>query len=133
MCTSRASLTFAASWSHAHEPRPISWTSPRSIATFLHHVITTFPASRLENRAFKIEGDRKTFREIIRLWEAKHQRQAQVTVRTEPEIQAYKDQQTSLLLKLVPDAWRDGSFLNGGYDNKEWPEWKPLTWVDLMP
>ena len=117
----------------ASEHRPISWTSPRSIAPFVHHVITTLPASQLENRAFNIEGDRKTFREIVRLWEAKHRRQAQVMVRTEAEIQAYKDAQTHDLLKLIPDAWRDGSFFIGADDNKEWPEWKPLTWVDLMP
>jgi hypothetical protein len=113
--------------------RPISWTSPRSIAPFVHYVLTTLPADQLENRAFSIEGDRKSFRDIIAVWEAKHGRQAQVTVRTPEEIKKFQDEQTAVALKFVSEAWRDGSLQMSAEDNALWPEWKPLSWADLMP
>ncbi|KAJ7677336.1 NAD(P)-binding protein [Mycena rosella] len=43
---------------------PVSWTSIPDIAGFVAHVLTTLPPSELENRGFRIEGDRTTMNEL---------------------------------------------------------------------
>ncbi|KAJ7751903.1 hypothetical protein DFH07DRAFT_825835 [Mycena maculata] len=43
---------------------PISITSISDIAGFVAHVLTTLPPSELENRAFRLEGDRKSLKEL---------------------------------------------------------------------
>ena len=37
---------------------PISWTARNDIARFLAHVLVHAPASRLQNQALRLEGDR---------------------------------------------------------------------------
>ena len=114
--------------------RPLSWTSPRSFVPFVHHVITTLPPSRLENKVFEIEGDRKNFREIIALWEAKYGRRAEVTERSPDEVQKFLEEHPYPIFKFVEHVWTNyGEMLVSGEDNKLWPEWKPLRWEDLMP
>ena len=114
--------------------RPLSWTSPRSFVPFVHHVITTLPPSQLENRIFEIEGDRKSFREIIALWEAKHERRAEVTERSPEEIQKYLEEHPDPFFKFIKHVFTaHGEMLISGKDNKVWPEWKPLTWEDMLP
>lgn len=112
--------------------RPISWTSPPSIGTYVHHVLSTLPASQLENRVFRIEGDRKTWQEIIKIWEKKHAKKAQIHCRTEDEIRKFRDAQTSLLPIFASYTQEDGSAWNGGEDNAVWPDWNPLKWEDVM-
>lgn len=117
----------------ARNNRPQSYTSPTSFIPFVHHLITTLPPSQLENKIFEIEGDRKSFRELIALWEAKHGRRAEVTERSPEEIQKFVDQQTSQLFKWIPGVYKNGEMLVSGEANKLWPEWRPLTWEDMMP
>jgi hypothetical protein len=98
------------------------------------HLLTTLTPAQLENRVFEIEGDRKSFRDIIALWEARHPgRRAHVTQRSEAETQKFIDAQTSVLLRWVPGVWTRGEMLVSGEANRLWPEWAPLTWEDLMP
>ncbi|KAF8531391.1 NAD-P-binding protein [Gautieria morchelliformis] len=113
---------------------PYSWTSPRSIFPFVHHVITTFAPSQLENKVFELEGDRKSFREIIALWEAKHGRRAEVTENSPEEIQRFLDEHPGPFFKFFVHVWMTyGEMLVSGEANKLWPEWKPLKWEDVMP
>ncbi|KAF8530798.1 NAD-P-binding protein [Gautieria morchelliformis] len=113
---------------------PISWTSPRSFIPFVYHAITTLPPSQLENKVFEIEGDRKSFRDLIAMWEAKHGRRAEVAERSPEEIQKLLEEYSRPLFRFVKDAWTEpGGMLISGEANKLWPEWKPLKWEDLMP
>ncbi|KAJ7153110.1 hypothetical protein C8R43DRAFT_1002933 [Mycena crocata] len=43
---------------------PISWTSVPDIAGFVAYVLTALPTSELENRIFRIEGDRLSMTEV---------------------------------------------------------------------
>ncbi|KAJ7180869.1 hypothetical protein C8R46DRAFT_1211171 [Mycena filopes] len=47
---------------------PLSVTSVADAAGFVAHVLTTLPPFQLENRIFRIEGDRATLREIAALF-----------------------------------------------------------------
>ncbi|KAJ7180870.1 hypothetical protein C8R46DRAFT_886253 [Mycena filopes] len=47
---------------------PLSLTSVADTTGFVTHVLTTLPASQLENRIFRLEGDRVTLREIAALF-----------------------------------------------------------------
>jgi hypothetical protein len=97
-------------------------------------VITTLPPSQLENKVFKIEGDRKSFRDLIALWESKHGRRADVTERSPEEVQRFLDEHPDPMFRFLKHAWTNpGGILVDGEDNRVWPEWKPLKWVDVMP
>jgi hypothetical protein len=98
------------------------------------HVLTTLTPAQLENHFFELEADRKSFQELIALWEAKHPgRRAQVTLRSEGETQQYIDAQTDGLFKFLARAIKDGKILLNGEAYRKWPAWEPLTWEDLMP
>ncbi|KAJ7454839.1 hypothetical protein FB451DRAFT_656431 [Mycena latifolia] len=43
---------------------PVSFTSIPDIAGFVAHVLTTFPPTELENRGFRIEGDRASMKDF---------------------------------------------------------------------
>ncbi|KAI0259729.1 hypothetical protein BC834DRAFT_604478 [Gloeopeniophorella convolvens] len=49
----------------------ISWTSLADSARFIVHVLTTLPAERLENSVFRCEADKKSFNDLIKLYEDK--------------------------------------------------------------
>ncbi|KAJ7498111.1 hypothetical protein B0H11DRAFT_1998719 [Mycena galericulata] len=43
---------------------PVSFTATEDIAGFVAHVLTTFPPSELENRVFRLEGDRASLNDL---------------------------------------------------------------------
>ncbi|KAJ6534598.1 hypothetical protein DFH09DRAFT_1405149 [Mycena vulgaris] len=49
---------------------PISFTSAADIAGFVAHVLTTLPASELENRVFRLEGDRGSLTDVAAQFKA---------------------------------------------------------------
>ncbi|KAJ6534614.1 hypothetical protein DFH09DRAFT_932100, partial [Mycena vulgaris] len=49
---------------------PISFTSAADIAGFVAHVLTTLPASELESRVFRLEGDRGSLTDIAAQFKA---------------------------------------------------------------
>jgi hypothetical protein len=98
------------------------------------HLLTTLTRAQLENHVFELEGDRKSFQELIALWETKHPgRRAHVTQRSAAETQEFIDAQTKELFRFIPQVWSRGEMLVSGEANRLWPAWEPLTWEDLMP
>ncbi|KAJ6466603.1 hypothetical protein C8R47DRAFT_990901 [Mycena vitilis] len=49
---------------------PVAFTSIEDIAEFVAHILTTLPASELEDRIFRIEGERTTFNSAAGLFKA---------------------------------------------------------------
>ncbi|KIJ41707.1 hypothetical protein M422DRAFT_255325 [Sphaerobolus stellatus SS14] len=113
---------------------PLSWTAPQDFVPFVYQVLTTLQPSQLENAVFQIEGDRKSFKQIIALWEKKTGRKAVIHERSEEEIQAYINAQEMELLRFIPRQWQLGGMRVSGESNRLWPEWNPKNskWEDLF-
>ena len=48
---------------------PISFTTRRDLARFVAHALTELPREKIEWRIFRIEGDRKSYLDIVVEWE----------------------------------------------------------------
>ncbi|KAJ7771483.1 hypothetical protein B0H16DRAFT_1513691 [Mycena metata] len=47
---------------------PVSFTAVSDIAGFVAHVLTTLPPAELENHVFRLEGERRSFKELAKLF-----------------------------------------------------------------
>ncbi|KIJ55921.1 hypothetical protein M422DRAFT_239087 [Sphaerobolus stellatus SS14] len=111
-----------------------SWTVPEDFIPFVYRLLTTLPPPKLEYRAFEIEGDRKSFKEIIAMWEKKTGRKADIHERSEEEVQAFIDSMPAKFdgIRFFARQWQRGELLVTGEANKPWPEWKPKKWEDFL-
>ncbi|KIJ40230.1 hypothetical protein M422DRAFT_32294 [Sphaerobolus stellatus SS14] len=111
----------------------LSWTTPEDFVPLAHHILTTLPLSELENSVFQIEGDRKSLKEIVALWQKKTGRKPEIYERSEEEIQAYIDSQDSNMMKLMPRELQRAGMRVTGEANKLWPGWKASnTWENIF-
>ncbi|KIJ31967.1 hypothetical protein M422DRAFT_266333 [Sphaerobolus stellatus SS14] len=100
-----------------------SWTAPVDFAAFVYYVLTTRPACELENKVFQIEGDSKSIREVVTLWEKKSGRKAEIHQLSEEEIQAFISRQEFELYRFLPHQLKYGGLKVTGESNGIWPEW----------
>ena len=63
----------------------IGFTARPDIASFLAYTLTTLPASTFADKIFRIEGDRKSFNEVVALYEKTHNGKHVVVTRTPVE------------------------------------------------
>ncbi|KIJ41708.1 hypothetical protein M422DRAFT_255326 [Sphaerobolus stellatus SS14] len=113
---------------------PLSWTTAEDFVPFVYRLLTTLSPSELENRAFEIEGERRSLKEIISVWEKKTGRKADIYERSDEEVQAYIDAQPEEyeVLRFFARYLQRGDMIVTGEANKLWPEWKPKKWEDLF-
>jgi len=114
-----------------------SWTTQADVARYVLYVLTQLPPSKFENRRFNIQGDAKSFNEIIGLYEGKHPGPP-VDVTYKPlseleELVAKKEGRVpiinAILLAIVTGhAKHNQSTL----DNGEYPDWNPKGVVDVL-
>ncbi|KAJ7510296.1 hypothetical protein B0H11DRAFT_1846103 [Mycena galericulata] len=113
---------------------PVSFTSFTDIAGFVGHILTTLPPSDLENRIFRIQGDRATFKDVAL--------QFKTTVESVDRIPGEAGElKTSLLTVMSTGAgstgWDPINKVDGSGDdaagnaNKFWPghHWKTIRTV----
>ncbi|KAI0259710.1 NAD-P-binding protein [Gloeopeniophorella convolvens] len=108
---------------------PISWTSRTDSARFIVHILTKLPRERLENSIFRCEADRKSYNEVVRLYEDKTGKKVEVeyipvSVLTERVNENPKDVVSYIQLAVVNIG------LGGNSDNDLFPDWKPAPAVD---
>lgn len=116
---------------------PIGFTTRRDVAAFVVHAITTLLPSKLFNSILRIEGDRKTFNEVVQIYERSHPGQEIIVSRT-PVEQAEKtiatDQGLDGFLAFLFLSWEQGAavYSSGPLDNHLFPEWKPTSIEALL-
>jgi len=114
---------------------PNSWTTIPDVARYAVHALTQLPPSQLQNRVFNIEGDRKTFNEIISLYIAKHPGEFQITYKPVEVLEEMvkksegKDFFHALMIEYATGAVaHDPAKL----DNKEYPAWNPKKVAEIL-
>ncbi|KZO94711.1 NAD(P)-binding protein [Calocera viscosa TUFC12733] len=114
---------------------PNSWTTIPDVARFAVYVLTHLSPSQLQNREFNIEGDRKTFNEVVQLYIAKHPGEFQVTYKPVNVLEEMvkksegKDFFHALMIEYATGrVAHDPTKL----DNKEFPGWNPKQVVDTL-
>ncbi|GAA5899418.1 hypothetical protein JCM6882_009112 [Rhodosporidiobolus microsporus] len=127
---------------------PISFTSRSSVSRFLaHHLSTAYPSSSFlpspaEPEIFRLEGDRKTFLEVVAAWEKLHPEGGNVVVEhtaLEEADERAKDLGGDFLKSLIAyllASWERGM---GQVDEgtgegvlSRWAEWKPERVEDIL-
>ncbi|KAI0259727.1 NAD-P-binding protein [Gloeopeniophorella convolvens] len=111
---------------------PISWTSRTDSARFIVHILTRLPRERLENSIFRCEADRKSYNEVVRLYEDKTGKKVEVeyipaSVLTERVNENPEDVVSYIQLSVVNMG------LGGKPDNDLFPDWKPAPAIDGVP
>ncbi|EUC66368.1 isoflavone reductase-like protein [Rhizoctonia solani AG-3 Rhs1AP] len=103
----------------------LGWTTVRSVADWLTHVLKTVPIEQLKNRQFKIQASSYTYNEIVTLWEQKYNDKLAVEHRSLKELEDRfaanpNDVFAALMLELA-----SGRMNIGGHDNSIYPDWQP--------
>ncbi|KAI0321743.1 NAD-P-binding protein [Amylostereum chailletii] len=75
-------------WVGADGNAPVSFTSRKDIGRYVAYVLTKLPAAELKNAIFRIEGDRKSFNEVFKAYEAKTGKKVEVTYKPVDELKA---------------------------------------------
>jgi len=110
----------------------IPFTSRTDIARYVSYVLTHLPPEQLENRAFRIAGDNKTFNEVFKAYEEKIGKKVEVTYipisELDARLAANPEDHSMELHKYWATA---GPFERT--DNHLYPDWDPSPVLDNMP
>jgi len=114
---------------------PNSWTMIPDVARYAVHVLTHLPPAQLQNRVFNIEGDRKSFNEIVQLYIAKHPGEFQVTYKPVAVLEEMvKKSEGKDFFHALMIEYATGRVAHNPakMDNDEYPEWNPKKVADLL-
>ncbi|KAJ6489662.1 NAD-P-binding protein [Mycena vitilis] len=117
----------------------LSFTTQADVARFVAHVLVYLPRSQLENRIFRIEGDRETLNSLISKFLEKTGRpkltDMNVAVHSRQELDEQLEKEPGNIGLRLLRAADDGMFCVDAerrLDNGLFPEWKPETALDVM-
>ncbi|THH19846.1 hypothetical protein EW146_g1410 [Bondarzewia mesenterica] len=113
----------------------ISWTSRRDIARYVAHVLTTLPNEKILGRTFRIEGERTSFNNIFKTYEAKTGKKLDITYRASSDLEAAVKSNPNDIGSLLHWAWSIGGGTVGKEEditNGEFPDWNPLKVVEVL-
>jgi len=107
---------------------PISFTTKSDISRFVGYALTHQSATKLANTMFRVEGDKKTWREVVAIFEAVYGGPFTVTTRSIAEAEdkiARLGRAAFLeyLLLLAAKGWLEV----GANDNALVPEFEPVN------
>ncbi|KZT59987.1 NAD(P)-binding protein [Calocera cornea HHB12733] len=114
---------------------PNSWTTIPDTARYAVYVLTHLPLSQLKNREFNIEGDRKTFTEVVKEYVGKYPGEFQVTYKpVEVLEEMVKKSEGKDFFHALMIEYATGRVAHdpAKLDNKEFPEWNPKKVVDTL-
>ncbi|KZO94712.1 NAD(P)-binding protein [Calocera viscosa TUFC12733] len=114
-----------------------SWTTQADVARYVLHILRHISPQDIKNRRFNIQGDLKSWNEIVKLYEKKYPGSAVEEVYrplAELEDKAENGQgveafHSSLMLAMVTGKAKHNQET---LDNKEFPEWHPMGVVDVL-
>ncbi|KZT59986.1 NAD(P)-binding protein [Calocera cornea HHB12733] len=114
-----------------------SWTTQVDTVAFVLHVLRHLPAEELKNRIFNIQGDLKSFNEIVQLYETKYPGSPfDVIYRPLFELEGEVEHRegverllSSIMLAVVTGKAKHNQET---LDNKAFPEWNPRAVVDVL-
>ncbi|KAJ1301050.1 hypothetical protein OPQ81_003469 [Rhizoctonia solani] len=102
-----------------------TWTTVHSVADWLANVLKTVPISQLENKHLRIQGNVATAKEVIKLWEQKHNAKLEVEYHSVTELDDRVNANAQDFLAILLQEWSSGRGEIGGKDNELYPQWKP--------
>ncbi|KAA1474792.1 NAD-P-binding protein [Dentipellis sp. KUC8613] len=114
---------------------PLSWTSRTDIGRFVAHALTTLPPNELNNKIFRIEGDRLSFNEVFKQYEAKTRKKIAVAYRSIAELEAAVKANGADFSSFFHLAWAQGGGLTGKKEdlaNGLFPGWNPKKVIDVI-
>ncbi|KAK4704556.1 hypothetical protein P7C70_g1660, partial [Phenoliferia sp. Uapishka_3] len=116
---------------------PIGFTARPDIASFLAHTLTSLPPSKLSNAIFRLEGDRKSFNEVVGIYEKTHPGKKVTVTHTpieEAKSKVAKDPSAATFVTYLLVSLEEGKSIynSGPLDNELFPEWKPQTIESIL-
>jgi len=114
--------------------KPLPFTSRPDIARYLSYVLTHLPADQLNNRAFTIAGDTKSFNEIFKGYEAKTGKKVEISYLSISELDARLAANPQDVFAFLHKLWATGDTSSSSKtDNHLYPDWNPSPVVDNLP
>jgi len=111
----------------------VSFTPRLDVARYVAHVLTTLPASKLEWRIFRIEGDRLTFNEIVSGYQGETGKKLEVDYTPVSALKENIAKNPGDFVNFLKLAWAQGKGIVGEeIDNNEWREWSPKKVMDFI-
>jgi len=114
---------------------PISFTHRRDIGRFVAYVLTQLPRDQLHWKEFAIEGDHKSWNEIVDLYQAKTGKTLQVTHQPRSELHAALQKNPQDFVAFILVEWDEGRGVVGKPEelsNKLFPNFNPSNVIDTI-
>ncbi|KAA1474793.1 NAD-P-binding protein [Dentipellis sp. KUC8613] len=114
---------------------PVSFTSRTDIGRFLAYTLTTLPPSQLSNKTFRIEGDRISFNDIAKQYEAKTGKKVEVSYRSIADLEAAVKANAQDFPSVLHLSWAQGGGVVGKPEelsNGLYPGWNPKKVIDVI-
>ncbi|KAI0294070.1 NAD-P-binding protein [Multifurca ochricompacta] len=109
------------------------YTSRVDIARYVSYILTRLPAEQLNNRSFTMVGDRKSFNEIFKEYEAKTGKKLEVTYIPVSELDARLATNPRDIYAFLHKFWSSGPDPKKENDNHLYPDWNPSPLIDHLP
>ncbi|KZS86533.1 NAD(P)-binding protein [Sistotremastrum niveocremeum HHB9708] len=114
---------------------PVSWAVTNDIARYVDHILRTVPLKEALGKKFRMQGDRQSPNDIVRLWEQKYGEKLEVTYKPISEIHKLLDEsEGNNFLASLWNEWANGrgAFPPDEVDNHYFPDWNPKKVVDYI-
>ncbi|KAI0321735.1 NAD-P-binding protein [Amylostereum chailletii] len=112
---------------------PISFTARPDIARYLVYALTKFSPGDLKNKVLRIEGDRKTFNELFKQYEAKTGKKLNVEFTPVSELEAAVKANMFDMNAVLHLGWaQGGGNVGSSTDNAKYPGWNPKPVVECL-
>ncbi|KAA1474004.1 NAD-P-binding protein [Dentipellis sp. KUC8613] len=113
----------------------VTFTSRPDIARFLAYVLTTLPPDQLNNKTFRLEGERTSFNEVFKQYEAKTGTKLEVTYRPIADLEAAVKANPADIVSVLHLHWATNTGTIGKKEdlsNGLFPGWKPKTVIEAL-
>ncbi|KAI0296986.1 NAD-P-binding protein [Multifurca ochricompacta] len=107
------------------------FTSRVDIARYVSYILTRLPAEQLNNRSFAMAGDKKSFNELFKEYEAKTGKKLEITYIPVSELDARLATNPRDVFAFLHKLWSTGSEKEN--DNHLYPDWNPSPLIDNLP
>ncbi|KAI0258996.1 NAD-P-binding protein [Gloeopeniophorella convolvens] len=112
----------------------LSWTSRADTVRFVVHILTKVPAAKLKNAVFRCEADRKSFVEIVELYEQKTGKKVEIErIPIDEFYEKLKANTGGGDLGYFKISLAKGLGLVGEPDNDLFPDWNPAPAIEGVP
>ncbi|KZT19869.1 NAD(P)-binding protein [Neolentinus lepideus HHB14362 ss-1] len=114
---------------------PISFTHRRDIGRFVAYVLIQLQRDQLHWKVFAIEGDRKSWNDVLELYQAKTGKTLQVTHQPRSELQTAFQKNPQDFVAYISLAWDEGRGIVGKPEelsNKLFPSFNPSNIIDTI-